>query len=174
MNVFILRREAIARPVAASCCEGRRLDISSQNLMGASMKEGTIDANSGRCPRCNARRLHKSRTLDWKESVVKTVGGRKLRCHECSFSFFQMGSSALATKDIGRVMRQACGYIIALFAVILCLYALWWIVPRLSESGSSESLDLIYSQPLHEAVKETSSPVWSLSSMSTLHRTAAM
>lgn len=111
------------------------------------MKEMTRTDSGKQCPKCDARRLHRSRALDFRERAVRIIGGRKLRCHECGYTFFQMGSSVLAMKDIERAARKVRAYIVAALAVAVCLYVIRWIVLRTAEPSSPESFVIHQESP---------------------------
>jgi hypothetical protein len=96
------------------------------------------------CPRCKTQRAYRSHALDLKERAVKTAGARKMRCHECGFMFFQLGSSVLVMKDVERVARKVAGYVAAALAVALCLFVIRWVVLRMGESSSPESSYPVY------------------------------
>jgi hypothetical protein len=101
------------------------------------------------CPRCKMQRAYRSRALNLKERAVKTAGARKMRCHECGFSFFQLGSSVLVMKDVERVARKVAGYFAAVLAVALCLFVIRWVVLRMGESSSPESSYPVYRELPH-------------------------
>ncbi len=96
------------------------------------------DRNNARCcPKCKSGRVHRSRARTLKEKSVKLIGAQKQRCHECGFDYFQLGSSVLVMKDLDRAARALIRYLAALFAMLLILWTVRWIIVRLAEPGPS-------------------------------------
>jgi transposase-like protein len=96
------------------------------------------ERKNGRCcPRCHSERVHRSRARTLKEKSTKLIGAQKRRCHECGFDYFQLGSSVLVTKDLDRAARALMRYLAALFAMLVILWAIRWIIVRLAEPGPS-------------------------------------
>ena len=89
------------------------------------------------CPKCKSGRVHRSHARNFKEKSIKMIGARKHRCHECGFDYFQLGSSVLVMKDVDRAARTLASYLAALFALLLILWAIRWIIVRLAEPAPS-------------------------------------
>lgn len=89
------------------------------------------------CPRCGIARVHRSRTYNRKERAFKLAGGRKRRCHECGFDFFQWGGSVLVMKDVERLAQTLARYLTAAVFVALLLLTVRWVVIRMADPAPS-------------------------------------
>jgi len=89
------------------------------------------------CPKCGAERVHRSQTRNAGEKALRLAGWRALRCHDCQFRFFRMGSSVLSPKDAQRIARRIALWLAAGAGVIVCALVVRMLIMGMADPGPS-------------------------------------
>ena len=95
--------------------------------------------NSTLCPTCGAARFHRSRCRSRLERLVRAIGGRFGRCHECNARVFKLGRYMTNAASLDRCARRAWMAVILVIATLLVLAMIMW-YGQFSAALSSEAL----------------------------------
>ncbi|MCC6588115.1 MAG: hypothetical protein IT168_15585 [Bryobacterales bacterium] len=71
------------------------------------------------------------------EKLMRVLGWRMCRCHECQYRFFRLGASILSPSDASKMGRRAMMWVIAALGVLGCAFVVRMLIIGMADPGPS-------------------------------------